>query len=818
MWFVIVLFWVGIVVALQRAVEIRRNHRTMVSLQLHKSDFRRAVEDFDLLGKGGWFISDRQYREWKSKYAHLVESVDRVWLTKHRMKPEMVLYADFIDRYDIGRALFVDRFNEDFVENEVPIIKRILDSRNIQNNEDQVNAIASDEDNTLLVAGAGTGKTTTILGKLAYLLERANVKPGEILLLSFTGRAVQELSSRIEQKFPGVDMKAQTFHSFGLSVIGSVLGSKPDIAFTSSYEKSVFLNEQFSILLEDTSYLQLAINYFAYYFKPVILEPGFHNLDDYYHYVKTQQNISLKKEVMKSQQEVMIANFLYLNGIEYEYERPYEHKTSDSIFKQYRPDFYLPEYRVYLEHFGVDKNGKTRFTSDSAQNAIHSTKYAKQMDWKRALHRRYNTRLIETYSYEFTDQNWQEELTKKLLTCGVCFSPLESKEVFDSIVDPVTIRQITDLFSTFLDLSKSNGHSLATLTEKVQSRGIAREQAFLALFSPMYQAYESHLKNAGAIDFHDMLIRAADYIREGRFPIDLKYIIIDEFQDFSKSKYFLIKALCDRNPDVKLFCVGDDWQSIFRFSGSDISLMTEFEEAYGFTRRNQLVVTNRFNDNLAVVTNRFILKNPQQIRKEVRARQLAQTESVEIRYTRNRSDVDSLIREILGTLHMESVAENRKATVFILGRYKHNEPEGLGRYRREYENLTIEFLTIHASKGSEADYVIIMDVISGKYGFPTGVNDDPLLEIVLSKGETYPNAEERRLMYVAMTRARRKVYIMTEDRNKSVFVMELEGAKHADDTIARCQECGGEMIRRKGPYGEFFGCINFPDCEYKMKV
>ncbi len=487
-------------------------------------------------------------------------------------------------------------------------------------------------------------------------------------------------------------------------------------------------------------------------------------------------------------------------------------------FKQYRPDFYLPEYRAYLEHFGINRNGRTRFTSDEAQNAIHTLKYAKQMDWKRALHRQYDTRLIETYSYEFTERDWQDRLTEKLLACGVRFAPLESKEVFDSIANPVTIRQITDLFSTFLDLSKSSGHTLTILNERVRARGNVREEAFMVLFAPILSAYESYLEKTRTIDFHNMLIRAAEYIRDGKFGIDLKYIIIDEFQDFSKSKYFLIKALCDRSPNVKLFCVGDDWQSIFRFSGSDISLMTEFEEAYGFTRRNQLVVTNRFNDTLAVVTNRFILKNPQQIRKEVRARQLAQTESVEIRYTRNRSDVDSLIREILGTLNMESVAENRKATVFILGRYKHNEPEGLGRYRREYENLTIEFLTIHASKGSEADYVIIMDVISGKYGFPTGVNDDPLLEIVLSKGETYPNAEERRLMYVAMTRARRTVYIMTEDRNKSVFVMELEGAKHADETIARCRECGGRMIRRKGPYGEFFGCINFPDCDYKMKA
>lgn len=111
------------------------------------------------------------------------------------------------------------------------------------------------------------------------------------------------------------------------------------------------------------------------------------------------------------------------------------------------------------------------------------------------------------------------------------------------------------------------------------------------------------MNRTSSIDFHDMLIKAADFINEGRYKTNFKYIIIDEFQDFSASKSLLVKALCEQNPDAKLFCVGDDWQSIFRFAGSDISLMTDFEEAYGFTRKNQLVITNRFNNRIAVVSN-----------------------------------------------------------------------------------------------------------------------------------------------------------------------------------------------------------------------
>jgi DNA helicase-4 len=113
-----------------------------------------------------------------------------------------------------------------------------------------------------------------------------------------------------------------------------------------------------------------------------------------------------------------------------------------------------------------------------------------------------------------------------------------------------------------------------------------------------------------------------------------------------------------------------------------------------------------------------------------------------------------------------------------------------------------------------------MDVVSGmgKYGFPSEVADDPILGIVLSKADVYPHAEERRLMYVAMTRARQKVFIITEDGRQSVFVLELEASKNPDTATIRCRDCGGEMIKKTGPYGDFFGCINFPKCDHTANI
>ena len=231
------------------------------------------------------------------------------------------------------------------------------------------------------------------------------------------------------------------------------------------------------------------------------------------------------------------------------------------------------------------------------------------------------------------------------------------------------------------------------------ARNNPRELAFMHMFAPLYSAYEDYLKLTGTIDFHDMLLEAALYISKGRYNATYKYIIIDEFQDFSVSKKELIKALCNQHPYAKLFCVGDDWQSIFRFARSDVSLMSNFEDIYGFTRKNQLVVTNRFNDRLAVITNQFILKNPNQIHKEVRSDKVVNYDPVEIIHERSRRDTDHFLREILNTLNRE-VQGDEKMVVLLLGRYNHNRPDNLYKYIKEYGNLCIRIFDRACGQGN----------------------------------------------------------------------------------------------------------------------
>ena len=796
---------------------IIKNERILKPLKNYEKDFNLALVEFKNIEKN-WYISDYQYRLWKIKYLYLTKLINPELLNIKTVDPFKEVVLGFLSFFNNGRKLYIEKFNEDFVKNEIPIIKDVLSKRNIQNNDDQVNAIASDEDNTLLVAGAGTGKTTTIIGKIAYLIDRVKVLPEDILLLSFTGRAVDELTNRINEKFKGLSIKTQTFHKFGLSIIANAMEKKQSLAFLDT-QKKVFLNNTFKKLLKDNKYLRNAIEYFAYYFTPVILEPGFQNFNEYYKYVKSEEIITLQKELVKSQQELMIANFLYLNGISYEYEKPYVHETAEKDYSQYKPDFYLSDYNVYIEHFGINRNGETKFTKNEHQNKIHSLQYNETMKWKRELHMKYHTNLIETYSYEFTEKTWQDKLSERLKIYNIKFNPRKESEVYASLAEVTDITKMADLFNVFLDLSKSNGYSMQTIQSKINSRDIIRERVFFNLFKPVYEKYELYLKQTDTIDFNDMLIKATNLVTAGQVNMKFRYIIIDEFQDFSISKYNLIKSICGQCPEAKLFCVGDDWQSIFRFAGSDISLMTNFEKSYGFTQKDQLVITNRFNDNLAVVSNKFILKNPQQLHKEVTAKKHIDYDAVEIVSKKRNDDISHLLKEILNKLNNEALLEKKKSTVFILKRYHFNHPELFDKYKKEYNNLIIDFLTIHKSKGAEADFVIILDVIAGRHGFPTGVTDDPILEIVLKDDEFYPHAEERRLMYVAMTRARNRVYIMTEDGKESIFVLELKGYKDSlDDKMVRCDNCGAEMTIRKGGYGNFYGCTNFPACKNKKRI
>lgn len=782
--FIVLTFFVLLIIVFLITRNNQNNKKNiLLSLKKYEEDLQNAILEFEFLGNDERYFSNRDYINWKHKYSFLFNNVVKYLVDLKTSGPLKRNALYFRNYYLYGRNNYINDSNDNFIKKESIFIKEILDKYGIPGNHDQIRAIASDEDNTLLVAGAGTGKTTTILGKLAYLIERKKIASKDILLLSFTGKAVEELSERIESIFKDINIKARTFHSFGRSVIAQAKNEKPEVA-TEAFSKN-FIKKEFDKLLLDADYKKKAIKYFAYYFKPIITHESFNSFTDYEKYLKTEKNLTLKKETVKSRQEAMIANLLYLNGINYAYEGSYKHKVSDINHGQYKPDFYLTDYDIYLEHFGVNRDGLVKFSNNEERNLNLSKKYREGMEWKRKIHAEYKTELIETFSYEFFENKWEKDLLEKLKNKGVIFKMKVADDVLDDLKKTKEMKLMVELFNTFLKLSQANGYNIENIQYKIDARKNIREQIFFEIFSPIHSSYKKELKNQAKIDFDDMLIQSSKIINENSSQEKFKYIIIDEFQDFSVSKKNLIKSLCKQNPETKLFCVGDDWQSIFRFTGSDISLMVNFEENHGFTRRDKLETTNRFGQNIATISNEFILKNYNQINKKLNSFNDKQEGTIEIINKANINDTEIAINNILTPINDEATLKNKKYKVFILGRYKHNQPESLKEMEVIYKNLQIEFLTVHKSKGLEADYVIVKDVISGIYGFPTEITDDPILNIVLSKEENFLHAEERRLFYVAITRAKKGVYVLTKNGKESPFISELIEIKDKNMPVSK---------------------------------
>ena len=795
--------------------KIHKANKELPEIEQYREDFRKAIEDFESFMMGAKYFNNRKYENWNEKYKYLSEKINfnlSKAIVEETFKKVIRKYLNYQD----NARKIIDEYNEKFVEKESERILPLLNELGIKSDNEQRKSMVCEEDCTLVVAGAGTGKTQTILGKVAYLYSDQKVKPEDILLLSFTRKATQELKDRIHKI--SSKLHINTFNSIGFKIIGEVLGDKPSVAFEDSGSYRKFINKLFNSKLEsDNEFLDLAVNYFLYYLYPIELNSRYETKDEYYKSLKVGEILTIKKEPVKSVQEAMIANFLYTYKIEYEYEKKYEHKTSNYEYSQYKPDFYLSDYGIYLEHFGTDRDGNTHFTSNEEQNRLDSIKYKVDLEAKRNYHLQYKTKLIETYSYEFSEGDWQDKLIEKLQKFGVKLEKRSEDEILEKIKEVEYIRIITPLICTFLNLMKSCGSSVVDIKNKFEKNNDTRGLAFMKIFEVIYKSYNCYLKENNEIDFNDMLLQATSYVRENKSTQNYKYIIIDEFQDFSFSKYKLIRAILDQNPDTKLLCVGDDWQSIFRFSGSDVNLMLKFEKYFGFTKMLMLEKCYRFNNQLAEITNNFILTNKHQLKKKLYSDVRVKTNPIQI--INKISYEDALpLKNILENINRQAQKNNVIINdVFLLGRFNHDNPKDID-YNCYKCIKNTEFMTIHSAKGLTCDYAIILNNETGKYGFPAEFADDPLINAVLSEVDPSSHSEERRLMYVAMTRAKNQVFLLTNQKNKSLFIRELEKKDQNDENMKLCKECGGEMVERTGLYGPFYGCSNFPYCIHKEKI
>ena len=336
-----------------------------------------------------------------------------------------------------------------------------------------------------------------------------------------------------------------------------------------------------------------------------------------------------------------------------------------------------------------------------------------------------------------------------------------------------------------------------------------RGRAFLAVFEPVLRRYQHELGER--IDFEDMVLRAAGYVESGAYQSPFRHILVDEFQDISQDRARFVGALKAQHGDARIFAVGDDWQSIYRFAGADIQVMRSFGSKFGgeFGAEKDIhqVVdlgrTFRSVDKIALAARRFILKNPAQIEKTIIPAGEAEGPALRVVWTKKAKQEAELLETLtnLTELGAKERGTGNVTSVLLLGRYRHERPDMVA-IGRKFPNLSMSFKTIHGSKGLEADHVVILGCNNGKYGLPSEVTDDPILSLVSPEGEPFQHAEERRIMYVAMTRARSTVTLLASEAEPSCFVRELVseteyGLATSTGSIAGhvpCSECGGRLL------------------------
>jgi DNA helicase-4 len=376
------------------------------------------------------------------------------------------------------------------------------------------------------------------------------------------------------------------------------------------------------------------------------------------------------------------------------------------------------------------------------------------------------------------------------------------------------------LVAQFIPLFKGQSRGMLALLRAAPTH---RDRLFLNIFESVLERYTAELEASGTIDFNDMISRSRQYLRDGRWKSPYTRIIVDEFQDIAPNPFGLLQDLRAQVAYARLYVVGDDWHSIYRFSGSDVSIMTNLPEHAGAVARVNLDVAFRYPQELLNVTSQFVMQNPEQLRKHLVSHQGASmVNPVCVIFDEKKPNPD------WGQIVLDQIPQvppGDSLSVFLIGRYGFSKPANWGSLCKRFaaHGLNLEYLTAHAAKGREADFVILVNMEAGEYGFPSNIADDPVLHMVQSREETYPLAEERRLFYVAMTRARRRVFLIAPADNASPFVSDDLLSKSIrpfvtviGEPIERpmCPDCGQKTIaQRPGSNGPFWACTRFPTCK-----
>lgn len=780
-------------------------------------------------------------------------------------------------------------------------------------NAEQQAAVVRTNDRNLILAAAGTGKTSVIVAKALFLLQSGAALPEDILILSYNRAAAAEINERLKTCAArvGIDataVRASTFHALGRSVL---VDCKEAYRVTAMATDEVLFHDWinrwlFTYLKEQPQGGSNFINLFmsALLFDAVLKE---HTVASEHDKDKGQQTLlqappeiyrTLNNEQVKSRQELHIANWLATHGVPYKYEDRYLTKLRLDPGFDYSPDFHIirpreagsapdNEPQIYLEHYGIDREGNTKPGVDkAAYNAL--------IERKRQVHQEYGTILLETYSYQFTEKTIDDTLEELMKSVGIPLRALTPEELLETIKVNKSFTEILTLLHRCLQVIREFGYDHEALRQRYQAAGLRYAQEYADFFTKLTADYRDYLASRGEIDFCDMIGKAAALIAEGKFQGSWRYILVDEFQDISLTRLNLLQRLLSRGKDCVLTCVGDDWQAIYHFAGGFLEATVHFERYFGAYTLTKLVQTYRYPQSIADTAGTFVQENPQQFRKDVVSLQADKDVRVHLleagdmgafmvskafcHCLRGLNYVHSAITSAIAALCQVQVIlkQHPDATIAVISRYN-SVLNGIAKYlenidafpanalvidQRSKESLSAEerdtalrlcldpalfrprdaqrkeqlkeqlkLWTMHKAKGLESDYVVVAGVLGGDYlSFPCRIKGSEILECLLDNNEDFKDAEERRLFYVSLTRAKHDVYLIADAAQPvSDFVAELLQPKYHIDLQAEtfreaylrqfaCPVCGRGIYQAvAGPYSKFYSCSN-PACKNIARV
>lgn len=730
------------------------------------------------------------------------------------------------------------RYNEEFVAHELERFAPFFDDLGgVSMAMEQREACIRLEDSNLLVASAGSGKSATMVGKVAYVLQKGLYAPEDILVLAYNTSAAAELRERIARQL-GVELdelgcRVTTFHALGFAIIKEVEGEPPRLAnwVENASGEARFLESIIADLkARDERFLSLWTDLLSLYPKADIPLEAFPTDEEYRRYIadnggKRPDSIGtlVPNLYVKSLQERRIVNWLWRHTVDFEYERRIRIPKGEGEPPQLvHPDFFYPATGTIHEHFAINKDGTSPFHG-----------YVEEAALKRAGYAQIEADFFETRSADDAAGTLLDKLDAELRKREIELVERSSEEVLKAIA-PMIVSRYHRIIGVCVKHIRASRLTRDILLKKAETlHDTIRARHFVDVVWKIAEEYTDRLACAQRIDYDSMIGDAVRYVETGKYRCPFSLILVDEFQDTSEPRANLVKALKHQKPFNKLFAVGDDWQSIYRFAGSDVTIFTDFETGFGASWMGRLERTYRCNQALADAAAAFVQRNPGQFRKTVVSTRPAVPRSIRVipvEVTRDKPGFTEACREILDRLDaflakqvgQWRTEERHRLKVLVLWRYNSLDPFN-GRPPR-FENIEVSGLSFHRSKGLEADYTILLDVSDGNYGVPSRIEDDELLNLVIPRPETYPFAEERRLFYVALTRASRGTFLIANGRLPSPFIHELVDIAGDDirfetadgRPIDICRKClVGIMGNRQHPDGSIArSCSRSPTCHH----